>query len=284
MRSLSIKKQITNRETDSVDKYLKDVSKLGMITREEEIELAKRIKKGDQLAVDKLVESNLRFVISVAKQYQNRGLSFEDLISEGNIGLIKAVYKFDETKEIKFISYAVWWIRQSIMKAIAEKSRMVYIPLNKINSISKVNKAIQVLELELKRQPTIEEISKHTKLKESEVDECIMISSRHISMDTPINEEGDTLYELFENKGSKPDSELMSDSLKTNITAVLSTLPKRESEILSLHFGLDGSTPLSLEEIAEMMDLTKERIRQIKTKTLNKIKHTMRGQLLINSI
>jgi RNA polymerase primary sigma factor len=280
MKNLQIKKQITNRETESVDKYLREISKYDLIDASEEIELAKRIRKGDQIAADKLVRSNLRFVISVAKQYQNMGLNFEDLINEGNIGLIKAAHKFDETKGFKFISYAVWWIRQSIMKAIAEKSRVVYLPLNKINSITKINRIASELENELGREPSALEISEEAEMDIDDVEDCMKYSNRHISMDTPINEEGDTLYEIFENNQERPDADLMMDSLKSNIQTVLKSLPKRESMILEKHFGLNGETPMTLEEIAEMMDLTKERIRQIKQKTLKKIKHTMRGQLL----
>jgi len=285
MNSLKISKQITNRETESVDKYLKDVSKYELITSDEEISLAKRIKKGDQIAVDKLVKANLRFVISVSKQYQNMGLNFEDLISEGNIGLVKAAYKFDETKGFKFISYAVWWIRQSILKAIAGKSRVVYLPLNKINAITKINKAVIELEKKLKRDPSVEDISEFLNIKKSEVEDYFKYSSRHVSMDKPINEQGDNLYEIFENSSSdKPDEGLMSESVKHNIKIVLSTLSERETIILEKHFGLNGETPMSLEDIAEMMNLTKERIRQIKQKSLNRIKHSMRSDLLKSSL
>ena len=216
----------------------------------------------------------------MAKQYQNMGLNFEDLISEGNIGLIKAAHKFDEKKGFKFISYAVWWIRQSIMKAIAEKSRVVYLPLNKINSITKVNKAFLELEHKLGRDPLAFEVSEYIDMDVKDVEDCFKYSNRHLSMDTPINEDGDTLYEIFENTQERPDADLMKNSLKTNISTVLNSLPKRESLILEKHFGLNGETPMSLEDIAEMMSLTKERIRQIKQKALKKIKHSMRGQLL----
>lgn len=281
MKSLKITKQITNREVDSVDKYLKDITKYGLIDAKEEIELAKRIKKGDSFATEKLIKSNLRFVISVAKQYQNMGLEFEDLISEGNYGLIIAAQKFDETKGFKFISYAVWWIRQSILKAIAKQSRVVYLPLNKVNAITKVNKAILELEKKLKREPNINEIAKYVDMKKDDVEDCIMFSSRHMSMDNPINEDGDSLYEIYENKSSKkPDNDMIDESLKQNINTVLSTLSDRESFILVKHFGLNGETPMSLEDIADMMDLTKERIRQIKQKSLSRIKHSMRGNLL----
>jgi len=283
MESLKITKQITNRNTDSVDKYLKEISKFSLITPKEEIELAREIKKNNKAALDKLVRSNLRFVISVAKQYQNMGLEFEDLISEGNLGMIKAAYKFDETKGFKFISYAVWWIRQSILKAIAEKSRVVYLPLNKINTITKVNKAIIVLEKKLGRKPNSSDIAKELNIKKSDVDECFKYSNKHISMDKSINEDGDNLYEIFEDPYSeKPDNDLMTKSIQQNINTVLLTLPKRDSIILQKHFGLNGETPMSLEDIAETMNLTKERIRQIKQNSLTKIKDTMRINLLKN--
>lgn len=281
MQSLRITKQITNREVDSVDKYLKEISKYDLISANDEIELAKKIRNGDQIAVNKLVRSNLRFVISVAKQYQNMGLEFEDLISEGNIGLIKAAHKFDETKGFKFISYAVWWVRQSILKAIAEQSRVVYLPLNKINLITKVNKAVITLEKDLGRIPTTDDIAEFLEMKKGDVDDCIKYSSKHISMDKPINEEGDNLYEIFENKSSeRPDTDMMYDSIKENIKTVLDTLSEREAFILIKHFGLNGETPMSLEDIADMMDLTKERIRQIKQKSLSRIKYSTRGNLL----
>jgi RNA polymerase primary sigma factor len=281
MKNLKITKQITNREVGSVDKYLKDITKLGLIDATEEIELSKRIKNGDKSAFDKLIRSNLRFVITVAKQYQGMGLEFEDLISEGNIGLIKAAQKFDETKGFKFISYAVWWIRQSILKAIAEQSRVVHLPINKVNKITKVNKAIIYLEKDLGREPTIQDISIYLEMKEIDIENCIRFSNKHTSMDRPINEDGDSLYEVYENKESvKPDSDLMDISLKQNISDVLSTLSERESIILEKHFGLNGEIPISLEEIAESMNLTKERIRQIKQKSLYKIRNSMKGDLL----
>lgn len=283
MKSLKITKQITNREVDSVDKYLREIGKFKLITPKEEIELAKRIRKGDKIAVEKLTKANLRFVISVAKQYQNMGLEFEDLIAEGNIGLIKAAHKFDETKGFKFISYAVWWVRQSILKAIAEKSRVVYLPLNKVNFVTKVNKATVELEKKLGRKPTPFEISEHIEVDVDSVNKCLIYSNRHISMDKPINDDGDTLHEIFENDNAKPDDNMMYDSLKHNISVVLSTLTDRESYILTKHFGLDGNTPMSLEDIAEHLHLTKERIRQIKQKSLTKIKHSMRGRLLKSS-
>jgi len=280
MKSLKITKQITNREVDSVDKYLREIGKFKLITPKEEIELAKRIKKGDKIAVEKLTKANLRFVISVAKQYQNMGLEFEDLIAEGNIGLIKAAHKFDETKGFKFISYAVWWVRQSILKAIAEKSRIIYLPLNKVNFLTKINKSVIELEKKLGRKPTSYEISEHIDSDVETVDKCIRYSNRHISMDKPINEDGDTLHDIFENNNSKPDDNMMYDSLKHNISVVLSTLTERESYILKKHFGLDDNAPMTLDDIAENLNLTKERIRQIKQKSLNKIKHSMRGRLL----
>jgi RNA polymerase primary sigma factor len=281
MKSLKITKQITNRETGSVDKYLKDISKYDLISSDIEFSLAKQIRNGNQIAVNKLVKANLRFVISVAKQYQNMGLTFEDLISEGNIGLVKAAYKFDETKGFKFISYAVWWIRQSILKAIAEKSRVVYLPLNKINNITKINKAVQYLENKLNSKPTVTDISEYLNIKKSEVEDYFKYSSKHISMDKTINEEGDSLYDIFENKSSiKPDKNMIDDSIKHNINRVLNSMSDRESLILTKHFGLNDETPMSLEDIAEMLSLTKERIRQIKQKALLKIRNSMRGELL----
>jgi len=283
MESLKIAKQITNREIGSVDKYLKDVSKYDLISSDDEFKLAKQIRKGDQLAVNKLVKANLRFVISVAKQYQNMGLTFEDLISEGNIGLVKAAYKFDETKGFKFISYAVWWIRQSILKAIAEKSRVVYLPLNKINNITKINKAVQYLENKLNRKPSVTDISEYLNIKKSEVEDYFKYSSKHISMDKTINEDGDSLYDIFENKSSiKPDKNMMDESVKYNINRVLNSISERESLILTKHFGLNGEIPMSLEDIAEMLSLTKERIRQIKQNALLKIRSSMRSELLKN--
>lgn len=286
MKSLSIRKQITNRETDSVDKYLRDINKYDLIDSSMEIELSKRIKNGDQLAVSKLIESNLRFVISVAKQYQNMGLEFEDLISEGNIGLIKAAQKFDEEKGFKFISYAVWWIRQSILKAIAEQSRVVYLPLNKINIITKINKSILFLERDLNREPSIDDISEYLNIDKQEVIDCLSFSNRHISMDKPINEEGDSLYEFYENFESvRPDNNMIDDSIKYNIQKVLSTLSSREKTILEKHYGLNGEIPLSLEELSEILDLTKERIRQIKQSSLLKIQNSeSKINLLMNSL
>jgi len=284
MKSLKIAKQITNRETDSVDKYLKDITKFGLIDSTEEIRLAQEIKKGNKVALSKLIKSNLRFVISVAKQYQNMGLEFEDLISEGNIGLVKAAEKFDETKGFKFISYAVWWIRQSILKAIAEQSRVVYLPLNKVNLITKVNKAILELEKDLKREPNIDDISIYLDMDKEDVIDCLKFSSRHLSMDRPINEEGDSIYDIYENTQSiKPDDNMINESITYNINKVLSTLSERESFILKKHYGLNGETPMNLDDIAEMMNLTKERIRQLKQKSINKIKNTMRSNLLKTS-
>lgn len=281
MKSLKITNQITNRETGSVDKYLRDITKYGLINADEEIKLAERIKKGDQVALSKLISSNLRFVISVAKQYQNAGLEFEDLISEGNLGLIKAAKKFDETKGFKFISYAVWWIRQSIMKAISEQSRVVYLPLNKVNLITKVNKAVLDLEIDLKREPTVDDIATHLEMDKNDVEDCLKYSSRHLSMDRPINEEGDSIYDIFENTQSiKPDGKLNDESISYNIKKVLSTLSERESFILEKNFGMNGETPLSLDEIAEMLNLTKERIRQIKQASIDKIKNSMRYEYL----
>jgi len=285
MKSLKITKQITNREITSVDKYLKDISKYELIDSDEEIRLAKRIRKGDKIATEKLIKTNLRFVVSVAKQYQNMGLEFEDLISEGNIGLIKAAHKFDETKGFKFISYAVWWIRQSILKSIASKSRVVYLPLNKINMVLKVKKTFSELEKKLLREPSNIEIANELNIDIDVVNRCMDYSNKHISMDKPINEEGDSLYSIFENSTTdKPDKMMIEDSIKQNINSVLSSITEREQFVLIKHFGLNGEASMSLGEISELLNLSKERIRQIKQKSLLKIKNTMRGELLKNSL
>jgi RNA polymerase primary sigma factor len=282
MKSLTIKTQITNRETGSVDSYLKDISKYKLIDSEKEIELSKKIKKGDTQAMNELIKANLRFVISVAKQYQNMGLEFEDLIAEGNIGLIKASQKFDETRGFKFISYAVWWIRQSILNAIAEKSRVVYLPLNKINLLVKINNSISKLNKELGREVTTKDISEDIDVKEETVLSILKHSNNQLSMDHPINEDGDDFYSVFENTSAKrPDADMLNDSLKRNIKSVLNTLSDRESFILRKHFGLDNETPMSLNDISELLNLTKERVRQIKQKSLYKIKNSMRSSLLI---
>ena len=282
MRQLKITKQVTNRETASLDKYLQEIGKVELITAEEEVELAQRIKAGDQIALEKLTKANLRFVVSVAKQYQNQGLTLPDLINEGNLGLIKAAQRFDETRGFKFISYAVWWIRQSILQALAEQSRIVRLPLNKIGSINKINKAYAYLEQEHERPPSAAEISKHLEMSESDVKESMRNSGRHVSMDAPLVEgEDSNLYDVLNSSDSPhPDEDLMMDSLRTEIERSLATLTPREGDVISLYFGLGGQHPMTLEEIGEKFDLTRERVRQIKEKAIRRMKHTSRSKIL----
>ena len=282
MRQLKITKQVTNRETASLDKYLQEIGKVELITAEEEVELAQRIKAGDQIALEKLTKANLRFVVSVAKQYQNQGLTLPDLINEGNLGLIKAAQRFDETRGFKFISYAVWWIRQSILQALAEQSRIVRLPLNKIGSINKINKAYAYLEQEHERPPSAAEISKHLEMSESDVKESMRNSGRHVSMDAPLVEgEDSNLYDVLNSSDSPhPDEDLMMDSLRTEIERSLATLTPREGAVIRLYFGLGGQHPMTLEEIGEKFDLTRERVRQIKEKAIRRMKHTSRSKIL----
>ena len=283
MRQLKITKQVTNRETASLDKYLQEIGKVELITAEEEVELAQRIKAGDQIALEKLTKANLRFVVSVAKQYQNQGLTLPDLINEGNLGLIKAAQRFDETRGFKFISYAVWWIRQSILQALAEQSRIVRLPLNKIGSINKINKAYAYLEQEHERPPSAAEISKHLEMSESDVKESMRNSGRHVSMDAPLVEgEDSNLYDVLNSSDSPhPDEDLMMDSLRTEIERSLATLTPREGDVIRLYFGLGGQHPMTLEEIGEKFDLTRERVRQIKEKAIRRMKHTSRSKILM---
>ena len=282
MRQLKITKQVTNRETASLDKYLQEIGKVELITAEEEVELAQRIKAGDQIALEKLTKANLRFVVSEAKQYQNQGLTLPDLINEGNLGLIKAAQRFDETRGFKFISYAVWWIRQSILQALAEQSRIVRLPLNKIGSINKINKAYAYLEQEHERPPSAAEISKHLEMSESDVKESMRNSGRHVSMDAPLVEgEDSNLYDVLNSSDSPhPDEDLMMDSLRTEIERSLATLTPREGDVIRLYFGLGGQHPMTLEEIGEKFDLTRERVRQIKEKAIRRMKHTSRSKIL----
>ena len=282
MRQLKITKQVTNRETASLDKYLQEIGKVELITAEEEVELAQRIKAGDQIALEKLTKANLRFVVSVAKQYQNQGLTLPDLINEGNLGLIKAAQRFDETRGFKFISYAVLWIRQSILQALAEQSRIVRLPLNKIGSINKINKAYAYLEQEHERPPSAAEISKHLEMSESDVKESMRNSGRHVSMDAPLVEgEDSNLYDVLNSSDSPhPDEDLMMDSLRTEIERSLATLTPREGDVIRLYFGLGGQHPMTLEEIGEKFDLTRERVRQIKEKAIRRMKHTSRSKIL----
>ncbi|MFA7447844.1 MAG: sigma-70 family RNA polymerase sigma factor [Weeksellaceae bacterium] len=282
MRQLKITKQVTNRETASLDKYLQEIGKVDLITADEEVELAQRIKTGDRIALEKLTKANLRFVVSVAKQYQNQGLSLPDLINEGNLGLIKAAQRFDETRGFKFISYAVWWIRQSILQALAEQSRIVRLPLNKIGSINKINKAYATLEQEHERAPSAEEISELLDMSESDVKESMKNSGRHVSMDAPLVEgEDSNLYDVLNTGESpSPDVELMNESLRIEIERSLQTLTPREADLIRLYFGLNGSHPMTLEEIGETFDLTRERVRQIKEKAIRRLKHTSRSKIL----
>jgi len=283
MRQLKITKQVTNRDTLSLDKYLHDIGKVELITAEEEVELAGRIRQGDQAALEKLTKANLRFVVSVSKQYQNQGLTLPDLINEGNLGLIKAAQRFDETRGFKFISYAVWWIRQSILQALAEQARIVRLPLNKIGSINKINKTFSALEQKFERPPTNDEIAQALEITIDEVKDYLKNSGRHISMDAPLTSDDDTgsLYEVMESENSpNPDSDLLRDSLRQEIERSLSTLALREADVVRLFFGINRVHPMSLEEIGERFELTRERVRQIKEKAIRKLKHNSRCQLL----
>jgi RNA polymerase primary sigma factor len=282
MRQLKITKQVTNRETASLDKYLQEIGKVDLITAEEEVELAQRIREGDQIALEKLTKANLRFVVSVAKQYQNQGLSLPDLINEGNLGLIKAAQRFDETRGFKFISYAVWWIRQSILQALAEQSRIVRLPLNKIGSINKINKAYASIEQEEERAPSANEIATFLDMSESDVKESQRNSGRHVSMDAPLVEgEDSNLYDVLRSGESpNPDRDLLNDSLSIEIERALETLTPREADVIRLYFGLDSKQSLTLEEIGERFDLTRERVRQIKEKAIRRLKHTSKSKIL----
>ncbi len=282
MRQLKITKQVTNRETASLDKYLQEIGKVDLITAEEEVELAQRIREGDQIALEKLTKANLRFVVSVAKQYQNQGLSLPDLINEGNLGLIKAAQRFDETRGFKFISYAVWWIRQSILQALAEQSRIVRLPLNKIGSINKINKAYASIEQEEERAPSASEIASFLDMSETDVKESQRNSGRHVSMDAPLVEgEDSNLYDVLRSGESpNPDRALLNASLSIEIERALETLTPREADVIRLYFGLESKQALTLEEIGERFDLTRERVRQIKEKAIRRLKHASRSKIL----
>ncbi|MCF1192945.1 RNA polymerase sigma factor RpoD/SigA [Mangrovimonas sp. AS39] len=282
MRQLKITKQVTNRESKSLDKYLQDISKIPMITAEEEVELAQRIKEGDQIALEKLTTANLRFVVSVAKQYQNQGLKLPDLINEGNAGLVKAAKRFDETRGFKFISYAVWWIRQSILQALAEQARIVRLPLNKIGSINKINKAFSTLEQVHERPPSAEEIAKELDMTVTDVKQSIKNSGRHLSMDAPLKEgEDSSLYDVVKSGESpNPDKDLMRDSLNVEINRALDTLSQREADVIRLYYGISNEQPMSLEEIGETFGLTRERVRQIKEKGIRRLRHTSKNKIL----
>jgi len=282
MRQLKITKQVTNRETASLDKYLQEIGKVDLITADEEVELAQKIKAGDKRALEKLVQANLRFVVSVAKQYQNQGLTLPDLINEGNLGLIKAAKRFDETRGFKFISYAVWWIRQSILQALAEQSRIVRLPLNKIGSINKINKMFAKLEQANERPPSPEELAEALDMSINDVKISLKNAGRHISMDAPLVEgEESNLYDVLRSGESpSPDKDLMLESLRTEIERALNTLTPREADVIKLYFGLNGNHMMTLEEIGETFDLTRERVRQIKEKAIRRLKHTSRSKIL----
>jgi len=282
MRQLKITKQVTNRETASLDKYLQEIGKVDLITAEQEVELARRIKQGDKIALEKLTKANLRFVVSVSKQYQNQGLSLPDLINEGNLGLIKAAQRFDETRGFKFISYAVWWIRQSILQALAEQSRIVRLPLNKIGSLNKINKATARLEQRHERTPNQKEIADELDMTTNEVKESMRNAGRHVSMDAPlIQDEDNTMYDVLKSdEAITPETGLLYESLRKEIKRAVSTLTQRESDVVQLYFGLNIEHPMTLEEIGEKFDLTRERVRQIKEKAIRRLKHTSRSKIL----
>ena len=284
MRQLKITKQVTNRETASLDKYLQEIGKVELITAEEEVELAKRIKLGDEKALDRLTKANLRFVVSVSKQYQNQGLSLPDLINEGNLGLIKAAKRFDEKRGFKFISYAVWWVRQSILQALAEQARIVRLPLNKIGIINKVNKAFASLEQHLGRTPTIDELAEVLEIAAGEVQTTLSVAARHVSMDAPLrdgDEGSSSMYDVLQNSESNnPERDLIVESLRSEIERSLNTLKMREADVIRLYFGLIGKPPMTLAEIGLRFDLTRERVRQIKEKGIRKLKNTSRSKML----
>ena len=283
MRQLKITKSITNRESQSLEKYLQEIGKVDLLTPEEEVDLAKRIKQGDQIALEKLTKANLRFVVSVAKQYQNQGLSLSDLINEGNLGLIKAAQRFDETRGFKFISYAVWWIRQSILQALAEQSRIVRLPLNKVGSLNKINKAFSELEQTFEREPSPEELAELLEISTDEVETTLGVAARHVSMDAPFVEgEDNSLLDVLENN-SMPGTDthlVYADSLRREIERSLGTLTDRQCDVIKLYFGIGVEHPMSLEDIGDKFGLTRERVRQIKDKAINKLRATSRSKLL----
>jgi len=282
MRQLKISKQITNRESQSLDKYLQEIGKVDLITAEVEVELARRIREGDQVALEKLTKANLRFVVSVAKQYQNNGLTLGDLINEGNLGLIKAASRFDEKRGFKFISYAVWWIRQSIMQALAEQSRIVRLPLNRVGSLTKITKTFADLEQKFQREPSSEEIAEVIGVTPEEIVDSLRIAGRHVSVDAPFSqgEESSLLDVLSDVNESNPESEMMAESLVKEVQRSLATLTTREAEVISLYFGLNRKQPMTLEEIGDKFDLTRERVRQIKEKATRRLRHTAKSRIL----
>ncbi len=279
---MRIVKQFTNRENQSLDKYLQEIGKVDLLTPEQEIELVVRMKKGDQAAMEMLTKANLRFVVSVAKQYQNQGLSLGDLINEGNLGLIKAVRRFDETRGFKFISYAVWWIRQSILQALAEQSRIVRLPLNRIGAINKIGKAYSNLKQEFEREPSSEEIAQSLEMDVEEISSTMKIYGKQVSVDAPFSfGDENSLLDVIQNEEMPaPDTELISESLKAEVKNVLSVLPEREAEVIRLYFGLDDENPMTLEEIGDKFNLTRERVRQIKEKAIRRLRHNSRSNIL----
>jgi RNA polymerase primary sigma factor len=283
MRQLKITKQVTNRETLSLDKYLHEISKVELISLDEEVQLAKQITQGDEKALEKLVSANLRFVVSVAKQYQNQGLSLPDLINEGNLGLIKAAQRFDETRGFKFISYAVWWIRQSILQSLAEQARIVRLPLNKIGSLNKINRTYSILEQQLERDPTAEEIANSLDMLPKDIKEIMRHSGRHISMDAPLgnSEDDSSLYDVLMTEDTNPpDKKLIKESIQKEIERAIFTLTFRESYVLRHYYGLNDLNPETLEEIGEALELTRERVRQIKERAIKRLKNTSRSKIL----
>ena len=284
MRQLKIAKQVTNRETASLDKYLQEIGRVDLISPEEEVELARRIRTGDKAALERLTKANLRFVVSVSKQYQNQGLALPDLINEGNVGLIKAAERFDEKRGFKFISYAVWWIRQSILQALAEQARIVRLPLNKIGSINKINKAYSELEQKFERPPSAEELAEFIGCTTEEIKQSLSHNGRHVSMDAPLvegDESSSSMYDVLANDSLPgPESNLVVESLRKDIERSLTALTQRESDVVRLFYGLEGRSPMSLDEIGVRFDLTRERVRQIKEKAIRRLKHSSKNRIL----
>ena len=281
MRQLKILKSITNRESASLDKYLQEIGHEELLTTDQEVELAQRIRKGDKRALERLTKANLRFVVSVAKQYQNQGLSLPDLINEGNVGLIKAAEKFDETRGFKFISYAVWWIRQSILQAIAEQSRLVRLPLNQVGSVNKITRELNKFEQEHERKPSVDEIAERVDLPEDKIADAMKANSRHVSMDAPIADgEDSSMIDFLAGDSSNTDKELAIESLKAEVSRILKLLTDKEQKVLRAFFGIDGSPEMTLDEIGEKYNLTRERVRQIKEKALRRLRHNTKNKLL----
>lgn len=281
MRQLKISKSITNRESASLDKYLQEIGHEELLTTDEEVELAQRIRKGDKRALERLTKANLRFVVSVAKQYQNQGLSLPDLINEGNVGLIKAAEKFDETRGFKFISYAVWWIRQSILQAIAEQSRLVRLPLNQVGSVNKITRELNKFEQEHERKPSVDEIAERVDLPEDKIADAMKANSRHVSIDAPIADgEDSSMIDFLAGDSSNTDRELAIESLKAEVSRILKLITDKEQKVLRAFFGIDGSPEMTLDEIGEKYNLTRERVRQIKEKALRRLRHNTKNKLL----